>query len=164
MNDKKSINTKSLRAWIKITDYDSAIEAIRQTYVIGFVLAVMHGALLLLLIVGWNKINEQAKYSPLGLYLFVTVFVLIPLGIGFRVKSRKLGFAPLLILWGCIEGSYIFFKNFAYNIDKDGGFGLTLLVYSMVGVMVMRGFNAFEAYNQIREGIVKKGVSSVDRE
>jgi hypothetical protein len=89
--------------------------------------------------------------------LVLLVPILIPLWADFRIKKKKLGFAPFMIVLGWGQGIYMVIDTFSQSIDNDNSNPIgNMLVYFVVGILVARGWNAFEALNQIREGIVKK--------
>lgn len=148
---------KSLRVWVKITDYESAMEAIKQSYIIGFVLAGLHAFFLLTTIANWDSLDEAAKQYPVSYIVFLVALTIVPFLMGIRIKNNKTGFAPVLIVWGWLESAFLFFGYIGMNVEYQGAGTIffPILIF-VLGIFVLRGFNAFEAYNQIREGIVKK--------
>ncbi len=127
--------------WLVIEDYESAIEAIRNTYVIAIMLAIFHGVLFGILFLHGHGIWSDTPKEPASLLYFVAAISVIPLWFGLRIRKRKFAVVPIVIIWGLVECLYI-------TIHEP--------VYWMVALfIVVPSLNAIEATRKIILGIVK---------
>lgn len=154
-------NRNRFVAWVKIHDYESAQEAIRQTYVIGFTLAFIYGFGAILLI-STSFLTTEITVTRIDFFIGLTIpLTLLPLWAGFRIKSGKLGLAPLMIICGWAQAIYLLINMISQSIDLGNNSMIGKMIsYFLIAILVARGWNAFEAYNQIREGMVKKDDSN----
>lgn len=141
-----------LLGWVEINDCESAQEAIRQTYVVGFTLAFFNGLgyLLLIYLVYYDPEKFFAKeWQSLSLS---SLFFLIPFFSAFRIKYGKLGLAPLMIVWGLAEVVYVLMINLRVfldaNADKNGF--IIFIIFSIISFVLRTIWNACEGYLYFR--------------